>query len=221
MNPLWKQVDDYYNEKLNAMDPVMASVLQANKEAGLPAIDVSPLQGKQLYLLAKLKGAKNILEIGTLGGFSTIWLARALPEDGKLLSLEFSEKHAAVARGNLKTAGVANKVEVLVGPALETLPVLEEKGFSDFDFVFIDADKRNNAGYLKWALDLCVSGAAIVGDNVVRNGQVVEEDSEDDGIIGIREFTDLLSSDNRIDSTVVQTVGSKGYDGFVLGIVQK
>ena len=128
MNPLWKQVDDYYNEKLNAMDPVMASVLQANKEAGLPSIDVSPLQGKQLYLLAKLKGAKNILEIGTLGGFSTIWLARALPEDGKLLSLEFSEKHAAVARENLKTAGVAHKVEVLVGPALETLPVLEEEG---------------------------------------------------------------------------------------------
>ncbi|UOQ45952.1 O-methyltransferase [Halobacillus salinarum] len=221
MNPLWKQVDEYYSDKLHAMDPVMASVLKANNEAGLPSIDVSPLQGKQLYLLAKLKGAKNILEIGTLGGFSTIWLARALPEDGRLVTLEFSEKHAAVAHENLRRAGVDQKVDILVGPALDTLPKLHDKGFSDFDFVFIDADKRNNPGYLQWSLDLVISGAVIVGDNVIRNGRVVEENSEDEGIKGIREFADLLAADTRIESTAVQTVGSKGYDGFVLAVVQK
>lgn len=199
----------------------MDSILKANTEAGLPAIDVSPNQGKLLYLLAKMKAAKSILEIGTLGGYSTVWLARALPEDGHVVTLEFSEKHANVAKENIKKAGFDNKIDILVGPALETLPTLEKKGFASFDFIFIDADKPNNPNYLKWALELSRPGTVIIADNVVRNGKVIEEDTQDQNVHGIRQFIDLLAEESRIDSTAIQTVGSKGYDGFVLGIVKK
>ncbi|MTH55021.1 methyltransferase domain-containing protein [Bacillus mangrovi] len=215
MNEIWSQVDHYFTSKLHPEDPVMDAVLQANTDAGLPAIDVSPTQGKLLYLLAKMKGAKNILEIGTLGGYSSIWLARALPEDGRLTTLEYSPKHAETARKNIEHAGLSDKIEIVVGAALDTLPTLS-KGF---DFIFIDADKPNNPGYLEWALKLAQPGAVVIGDNVVRDGRIVDE-GQDDSVEGTKKFFDLLSASSEIDSTAIQTVGSKGYDGFSLGIVK-
>ncbi|KOP80927.1 methyltransferase [Lysinibacillus sp. FJAT-14745] len=215
----WNEIDHYFSTKLHTSDDIMDSVLKANLEADLPAIDVAPNQGKLLYLLAKMKGAKNILEIGTLGGYSSIWLGRALPDDGHLITLEFDIKHAKVAEENIKRAGLEKKIKVMVGPALEILPTLKEKGFAYFDFIFIDADKQNNPHYLKWAIELSKAGTVIIGDNVVRQGQVID-DSEDLNIQGIRQFIDLLSEESRIDATAIQTVGSKGYDGFVLGVVK-
>ncbi|TYS13526.1 O-methyltransferase [Rossellomorea vietnamensis] len=216
----WSAVDGYFSEKLHGTDTLMASILQRNREEGLPSIDVSPNQGKFLHLLVKLKGAKRILEIGTLGGYSSVWMARALPEDGELLSLEFSEKHAAVANDNIRLAGLENKVNILTGPALDTLPTLKDKGYDYFDFIFIDADKSNNPHYFQWAMKLSGPGTVIIVDNVVRKGNIVEEESEDPNITGTREMFDLLSEDTRIDSTGIQTVGSKGYDGLVFGIVK-
>jgi predicted O-methyltransferase YrrM len=214
----WQEVDHYFTAKLHKPDEVMDSVMKANKKAKLPAIDVSPNQGKLLHLLVKMKGARNILEIGTLGGYSTIWMGRALPEDGSLITLEYSEEHAVVARENIKRAGLDDKLKVLVGAALETLPSLKDH---KFDFIFIDADKKNNPHYINWAIELSNPGAVIITDNVVRSGKVTDAASKDENITGVREFVDLLSNDDRIDSTAVQTVGSKGYDGFVLGIVKE
>ncbi|MDN4074149.1 O-methyltransferase [Fictibacillus terranigra] len=221
MEETWSNVDAYFNSKLHGADPDMDYILKANSEAGLPSIDVSPSQGKFLYLLAKLRGAKHILEIGTLGGYSSIWMARALPEDGKLITLEYSEKHAKVARENIRKAGLDEKIEVIVGPALESLPTLIGKGYSSFDLIFIDADKPNNPHYLKWALQLSKPGTLIIGDNVVRNGKVVEENSQDSSVQGSRALLDLLSTEPKIEATAMQTVGSKGYDGFVFGIVKE
>lgn len=218
---LWHDVDLYFSEKLHSSDSVMDSILKANVEADLPSIDVSPNQGKFLYLLAKIKAAKNILEIGTLGGYSSVWLGRALPVDGRLITLEFEPKHAKVAKENIKAAGLDNKIEVIIGPALQTLPTLEENGFSTFDLIFIDADKPNNPGYLKWALKYSRPGTVIIGDNVVRNGNVIAHDSQDENVQGIRQFIDLLSEEPRIELTAIQTVGIKGYDGFVLGVVKE
>ncbi|NDI35042.1 O-methyltransferase [Chengkuizengella sediminis] len=217
----WNDVDFYFSNKLGSSDPIMDSILKANTEADLPAIDVSANQGKLLYLLAKLKGVKNILEIGTLGGYSSVWLGRALPEDGHLTTLEFDPKHAKVARENIKKAGLENKIEVIVGAALDSLQVLEEKAVPKFDFIFIDADKPNNPNYVKWALKLANPGAVIIVDNVVRSGKIIDSESEDLGVQGTRQLFDLLSKESRIDSTAIQTVGSKGYDGFVLGIVKE
>ncbi|MBS2967926.1 O-methyltransferase [Metabacillus sp. KIGAM252] len=214
---LWKDVDHYFSTKLHPEDPIMDAVLKANSDANLPAIDVSPNQGKFLHLLAKLKRAKNILEIGTLGGYSSIWLARALPEDGYLTTLEYDPRHAKVAEENIRNAGLEKKINVLVGAALDTLPSLKGK---EFDFIFIDADKPNNPHYLKWALELSKPGAVIIGDNVVREGQVADENHKDASVKGVQQFIDLLAEDPRIDSTAIQTVGSKGYDGFALGIVK-
>ncbi|MEK3714461.1 O-methyltransferase [Paenibacillus sp. FSL R7-0333] len=215
----WSKVDTYFSDRLLAADPVLDAVLDANAGAGLPAIDVAPNQGKLLYLLALMKGASNILEIGTLGGYSTIWLARALPETGRLVSLEFEHKHVVVAEDNLRMAGLADKTEVIEGPALDSLALLEARGDEPFDFIFIDADKPNNPHYLKWALKLARPGAVIVADNVVRDGEVIDPGSKDDRVQGIRQFMELLAAEPRIDATAIQTVGSKGYDGFVLGIV--
>ncbi|RDI45640.1 O-methyltransferase [Falsibacillus pallidus] len=216
----WKKVDEYFTKKLHEPESIMDNVLKSNEEAGLPSIDVSPNQGKLLNLLVQMKGATKILEIGTLGGYSTIWMARALPENGKLITLEYAEKHADVARKNIEHAGISDKVEIMVGAALDSLPVLEERGEKDFDFIFIDADKPNNPHYLEWALKLSKPGTVIIGDNVVRDGKVVDEDTEDAVIKGVQSFIDLLSRNPHIDSTAIQTVGSKGYDGFVLGIVK-
>ncbi|WP_128895928.1 O-methyltransferase [Longirhabdus pacifica] len=216
----WKQVDDYFTSKLQAQDDATDYVLEANQEAGLPAIDVSANQGKLLYLLAKMRGAKNILEIGTLGGFSSIWMARALPADGKLITLEYDEKHAQVAEQNIEKAGLGDKVDIMVGAALDTLPKVEQQGHTNFDFIFIDADKVNSPNYVQWALKLCTPGAVIIADNVVRNGRVIDPHSEDEGIVATRDLMDMMSREDRIESTAIQTVGSKGYDGFLIGVVK-
>ncbi|WP_298356173.1 O-methyltransferase [Rhodoblastus sp.] len=220
----WSEVDAYIVEKLSPPEDPSNQALEAalarNREAGLPAIDVSPAQGKLLHLLARLAGARNILEIGTLGGYSTIWLARALPDDGQIVTLEFSPVHAAVARENIAAAGQAAKLDLRVGPALESLPALEREG-AVFDFVFIDADKANNPDYLQWALRLARVGAVVVVDNVVRNGRVLDESSADPDIVGTRKFFDVAGAERRWTATAIQTVGVKGWDGLAIGIVEK
>lgn len=216
---VWNHVDEYFLEKLIPVDRKLEAVLQANKVAGIPEIDVSPTQGMLLYLLAKIKGAKNILEIGTLGGYSSLWLARSLPKVGKVYTLEINPEYASLAKQNIKDSGYENKVEIIVGNALDTLPTLKNAAPA-FDFIFIDADKPNNPDYLKWAIQLANPGAVIVADNVVRNGEVIDEKSEDERVQGVRQFMDLLKEETQIESTAIQTVGTKGYDGFVIAIVK-
>ncbi|MFI8709614.1 O-methyltransferase [Bacillus sp. NPDC077411] len=215
----WIEVDAYITKQLLPADETLENVLEANSKAGLPAIDVAPNQAKFLHLLALIKGAKRILEIGTLGGYSTIWLARALPADGRLITLESEVYHADVAKSNIASAGLSNLVEVRIGPALETLPKLHDEGVGPFDFIFIDADKQNNSEYVKWALKLSRKGTVIIGDNVVRKGEVVNASSTDSNVQGIRCFFDTLASESQLSSTALQTVGSKGYDGFAIGVV--
>lgn len=215
----WTAVDRYITELLVQADPVLDAALEASEAAGLPAIGVAPNQGKLLMLLAKLQGARRILEIGTLGGYSTIWLGRALPADGRLVTLEASPEYAEVARGNLARAGLAGVAEVRVGPALETLPRLAEEGLAPFDLVFIDADKPSTPEYFQWALRLARRGTLIVVDNVVRDGAVADAASEDASVQGIRRFNELAAAEPRVSATAIQTVGSKGYDGFALALV--
>lgn len=218
----WSRVDRYIGETLLAdANPVFEAVLRANAAAGLPAIDVSAAQGKFLNVLVKISGASKILEIGTLGGYSTIWFASALPPGGRLVSLEFSEKHAAVAHENLARADLLDRVEVLTGAALDTLPKLAAEGRGPFDLVFIDADKPNNPGYLDWAIRLSRPGTVIVLDNVVRDGRVTDPSSTDPSIRGTRAAFELLSRHDRIEATALQTVGLKGWDGFILGRVRE
>jgi predicted O-methyltransferase YrrM len=213
---LWKNVDQYLGEKLLTEDAVLFQVAAKNAAAGLPAIDVSPLQGKFLHLLAKIQGARRILELGTLGGYSTIWLARALPADGKLISLELEEKHAQAARENLSAAGVSERVDIRVGPALDSLARLQTEGSQPFDFVFIDADKVNTAAYFEHAVKLCRAGSVIVADNVVRKGLLCNAASSDPNVQGMRRFMDAVAKHPKVDATTIQTVGAKGYDGFTL-----
>ncbi|MBR3205312.1 MAG: O-methyltransferase [Bacillus sp. (in: Bacteria)] len=220
MEQVWGKVDEYIKDKLMAKDDVLEQTLIKNKQAGLPEIDVSPAQGKLLYLLAKTKGAKRILEIGTLGGYSTIWLARALEEDGELLTLEAVSHHAETAQQNIDRAGLAERVTILQGKALDTLSQLKEQDTLPFDLIFIDADKPNNPQYLKWALHFSKKGTVIIADNVVRNGAVLHASDQDERVEGTREFFDLLKQESRIEATAIQTVGEKGYDGFVYGIVK-
>ena len=215
----WNDVDDYFTDTLNLADPALAGALKASDAAGLPPIAVSAPQGKLLNLLAVIQGARNILEIGTLGGFSAIELARALPEGGRLVSLEFDPKHAEVARGNIAAAGLADRVEVRVGAALDSLPQVQADGLGPFDLVFIDADKANNAAYVRWALDLSRPGTLIILDNVVRNGKVLDSSGEDPAIRGTREALEFIAAEPRLQATALQTVGSKGYDGFALAVV--
>jgi predicted O-methyltransferase YrrM len=216
----WAAVDDYIADRLLGEDKHLADALAANAAAGLPAIDVSPAQGKFLHLLAKAVGAQRILEVGTLGGYSTIWLARALPADGKLITLEIDPHHAEVARSNVDRAGLASKVDVRVGPALETLTVLANESAPSFDFVFIDADKQNNANYVEAAIGLARTGALIVVDNVVREGRVLDAQSEDSAIRGTRRLFDMLADEPRLDATAIQTVGLKKWDGFAIAVVK-
>lgn len=215
----WQAVDAWIGEKLLGEDPVLDLALAANAEAGLPAIDVSPAQGKMLHLLARGVGAKRILEVGTLGGYSTIWLARALPQDGRLISLEIDPTHADVARANLDRAGVADQAEVWVAPALDSLSMMQERGEPAFDFIFIDADKQNNAAYVRAALSLSHPGTMIVVDNVIREGRVLDAGSADANVAGTRALFDMLAAEPRLTATAVQTVGAKKWDGFVLAIV--
>ena len=215
----WSEVDSYFAKTLIGSDPALEEALAANATAGLPSIDVSTAQGKLIHLLARMSGARKALEIGALGGYSTIWLARALPDDGRLITLEVSAKHADVARRNVARAGVGGKVEIRTGAALATLPKIEAEGLGPFDVVFIDADKTNNAAYLEWALRLSRPGTAIVVDNVVRQGEVVDATSRDPDVIGVRRMFDLMAHEPRLSATAIQTVGAKGWDGFALAIV--
>lgn len=213
----WIAVDQYITDRLLPPDPVLDGVLRANAAAGLPAIDVAPNQGKLLHIFARMVNARRVLEIGTLGGYSTIWLARALSAGGVVVTLESEPRHAEVARSNLKTAGLLDAVDLRVGPALETLPQLPAD--QPFDLIFIDADKPNNPFYLEWALKLSRPGTVIIGDNVVRGGAVVDSASADPSIQGVRRFYDLISNEPRLTATAVQTVGFKGWDGFSIAIV--
>ncbi|MCU7820880.1 O-methyltransferase [Kitasatospora sp. DSM 101779] len=212
----WTAVDDYFTEVLIGADPVLDAAQQAADAAGLPRIAVSAPQGKQLQLLAETLGARRILEVGTLGGYSAIWMARALPADGRLVTLEIDPVHAEVARGNLKHAGFAEVAEVRLGPAAETLQELANEGADPFDLVFIDADKPGNPVYFAWALRLTRPGSLIVVDNTVRGGKVAEADSTDPAVIGVRRLHDAIAAEPRVSATSIQTVGSKGYDGFTL-----
>jgi predicted O-methyltransferase YrrM len=215
----WTAVDEYFGARLVPEDEALQAALRVSEEAGLPPIGVAPNQGKLLQLIAQIQGARRILEIGTLGGYSTIWLARALPDDGRLVSLEADPAHADVARRNLAHAGLAGRTEVRLGPALDTLAALADEGAEPFDLVFVDADKPNNPRYLEWALRLTRPGSVIVCDNVVRGGGVADADSADPGVRGIRDFTELMGRNPRLSATAVQTVGAKGYDGFALARV--
>jgi predicted O-methyltransferase YrrM len=209
------RVDAYLASALLASDPALDAALAANATAGLPAIDVSPVQGKLLMLLCRLAGARRVLEVGTLGGYSTIWLARGVGTEGSVVTLEISPHHAAVAVDNLVRAGVGDRVEVVVGPAVESLARLT----GPFDVVFLDADKPGNPAYLQEALRLSRPGTLIIGDNVVRAGRVLDADSDDPNVVGTRTFLELLGADSRLDATALQMVGSKGWDGFALAVV--
>lgn len=217
MQQSWSSVDAYLTNKLVPTDAALQQCLLNNAAHGLPAHDVSPPQGKFLHLLARMIGARKILEIGTLGGYSTIWLARALPTNGVVVTLEASPVHAAVARDNIAAAGVAEQVELHLAPAIETLPRLVPQ--APFDLIFIDADKPSNPAYLAWALQLSRPGTVIIGDNVVRDGKVTDPTSTDANVQGVRRFIDLIADEPRLTATALQTVGSKGWDGFVMAIV--
>jgi len=215
----WTAVDRYITDTLLSPDAALEAALKTSADAGLPLINVTPNQGKLLQLLAQAQGARNILEVGTLGGYSTIWLARALPAGGRLITLEFEPKHAEVARANIARAGLSDVVELRVGPALEMLPQLAAERRGPFDFIFIDADKANYPGYFTWALKLSRRGTLIVADNVVRKGAVIDADSKDPLVQGVRRFHELVAAEPRVSATTIQTVGDKGYDGFTLMLV--
>jgi predicted O-methyltransferase YrrM len=218
-DPLWQQVDSYLGDRLAAGDELLTAILAANSRAGLPSIDVTPLQGKLLQLLAKSIQARRILEIGTLGGYSTVWLARALPPGGRVITLEVDPAHAAVAQANFERAGVSETVELRLGSAAETLPQLLAEGGGPFDLIFIDADKSNNPEYFQWALHLGRVGTLVIFDNVVRGGAVVNGDSDDPGVQGTRALLELLAAEPRVSATAIQTVGSKGHDGFAVAMI--
>jgi predicted O-methyltransferase YrrM len=216
---LWTAVDRYITDLLVPPDPALDAALAASDAAGLPRIAVSPNQGKLLNLLARLVGARNILEIGTLGGYSTIWLARALAGGGRLITLEADQKHAEVARANFARADLGHVIELRLGRALDTLPQIANEGLKPFDLVFIDADKENIPDYFSWSLKLARPGGLIIVDNVVRNGAVIDEASTDSMVQGVRAFNKLLANELRVSATEIQTVGSKGYDGFAMALV--
>ncbi|MCJ7788321.1 MAG: O-methyltransferase [Methyloceanibacter sp.] len=213
---IWIAVDEYLTDRLVEDDPALAAALKDSAKAGLPPINVSPNQGKFLMLLAQAIGARRILEIGTLGGYSAIWLARALPADGRLLSLEADPAYAELARANLARAGLAEKVEVRVGRAQDTLPELIAEGAAPFDLIFIDADKPSTPDYYQWSVELARRGSLIVVDNVVREGRVIDAKSDSPHIQGLRRFFDLAAADSRVSGTAIQTVGAKGHDGLAI-----
>lgn len=213
----WSTVDDYFNDVLLTADPVLEQTIKASEQAGMPQHQVAPNQGQLLQILVQMLGAKNILEIGTLAGYSTIWLGRAVAPDGRVITLEADAAYAEVAKQNIALAKLTDVVDVRVGKAIDTLPQLED--LAPFDFIFIDADKPSNPDYLRWALKLSRPGTIIVGDNVVRNGAVVKPDSTDPKVQGVREFLQMIADEPRLSATAIQTVGSKGYDGFAIAQV--
>ncbi|MGC1061675.1 O-methyltransferase [Pantoea agglomerans] len=212
----WAQVDAWFSEKLAPEDSDLKYALANNSDQGLPTHDVSSLQGKMLAIFMQMSRAVRVLEIGTLGGYSTIWMAKALPPHGSITTIEFNEHHAEVASQNLNKAGLAERVTLHRGAALGVLPTLD----APFDLIFIDADKVNNPHYLEWAITLSKPGTVIVGDNTVRGGNVIDSSSEDPNVIGLRKFVEMISEDERLEATAVQTVGEKGWDGFVIAIVK-
>jgi predicted O-methyltransferase YrrM len=216
---LWSRVDDYISDKLVKTDSALAAALETSQAAGLPAINVSPNHGKLLHMLARLVNASAILEIGTLGGYSTIWMARALQPGGRLITLEYDPKHAELARVNIARAGLQHSVDVRLGAALETLPKIAAEKSGPFDLIFIDADKVNTPDYFKWALKLSRVGSLIVVDNVVRNGEVANAKTDDPAVQGMRRFIDVAAAESRVMATALQTVGGKGYDGFSVALV--
>jgi len=216
---LWTAVDNYLVNNLVSPEESLDAAVRASDDAGLPSIQVSPPQGKFLYMLAKIQGAKRILEIGTLGGYSTIWMARALPDDGRLITMEIDPRHADVARTNIDRADLSAKVEILVGNALDLLPELEVRNESPFDLTFIDADKASIPAYFESALRMSRAGSLILVDNVVREGAVIDENSEDASVKGVRRLNEMIAADPRVTATVLQTVGIKGYDGLAIALV--
>lgn len=218
-NKLWTDVDHYFSDLFVGNDVALSNALTSSANAGLPDIAVAPNQGKLLHLLVRMGRARRVLEIGTLGGYSTIWMARALPADGSLITLELDSKHATVARANFVTAGVANKIELREGAALQSLEQLVHDRVDPFDFVFIDADKANIPGYFELSLKLTRAGSVIVVDNVVRNGGVIDANTSDASVQGVRKFNDLVAAETRVSATALQTVGVKGYDGFAIMLV--
>jgi predicted O-methyltransferase YrrM len=216
---LWSSVDRYIGDLFVGSDDALQAALEASDEAGLPPIAVAPHEGKLLYLLARAIGAKRILEIGTLGGYSSIWLARALPNEGRLVTLEYDPKHADVARGNIARAGLADRVEIRVGRAQDTLPQIAAEGGAPFDFIFIDADKQGYVDYLDWSLQLSRRGTLIVADNVIRDGKVLDANSEDSLVQGVRYFNEVLAAEPRVIATAFQSVGAKGHDGMAIALV--
>lgn len=212
----WTEVDRYLESKLIPHDPALDAAIAESRAAGLPEIAVSPIEGNRLALLARIRGARRILEIGTLGGYSAIWLAQALPVGGELITLEIDPKHAAVAQRNIDRAGVTDKVKIIVGPALESLARLAGAGIEPFDFFFVDADKKEGPAYLEWAIKLSRPGAVVVVDNVIRDGDVIDEQSDHPSVKGVRALFDLISQHPRVEATAIQTVGQRGYDGILI-----
>ena len=216
---IWTAVDEYFEQKLIGGDDALRQALANSERAGLPSIAVAPNQGKFLQMLVRIQGAKSILEIGTLGAYSTIWLARGLQEDGRMVTMEADEKHADVARSNIANAGLADRVELIQGPALDNLPALIGDERAPFDLVFVDADKQNNPAYVNWSLKLTRPGSIIIVDNVVRSGTIADEASDDPDVQGARALFDLIEQEPTLDATALQTVGVKGYDGLVVALV--
>ncbi|MFL5487836.1 MAG: O-methyltransferase [Gemmatimonadaceae bacterium] len=216
---LWTEVDHYFSRALLPDDPVLDAALESSAAGGLPAISVSPTQGRLLQMLAQIVGARSILEVGTLGGYSTIWLARGLSEGGRLVTLEVDPNHAEVARANVSRAGLGDVVEIQIGNALETLPKLSADRRGPFDLIFIDADKQNIPTYFEWALKLSHAGSLIIVDNVVRDGAVIDADGDDPSVQGVRRFVELVGAEAGVSATAIQTVGIKGYDGFAIVLV--
>jgi predicted O-methyltransferase YrrM len=215
----WTEVDHYFSNAFIKSDRALTAALKANRKAELPAIDVTPLQGRFLEILVRITGARRVLEIGTLGGYSTIWLARGVPASGLVVTLELEPKHASIAQKNIERAGLAGRVDLHIGPASESLSQLVANSADPFDFIFIDADKAGYPDYLRWSLKLSHPGTLIVADNVVRDGKVIDPKSADPNIKGVRSFAKLLAAEPRLTTTVLQTVGGKGYDGFAMAVV--
>jgi predicted O-methyltransferase YrrM len=219
MQELWADVDRYFGELLAPEDHALSASMEANRASGLPSIDVPALLGKFLELMIRLSGARRVLEIGTLGAYSTIWMARALPAGGQVVTLEIDPHHADIARANLKAAGVQDRVEVRVGPASESLRAMHERGEEAFGVVFIDADKKSMPEYLEWSLKLARPGSVIVADNVVRDGKVLDAASADPDVQGVRRMTEMMASNPRVCATAIPTAGARGYDGFAVALV--
>jgi predicted O-methyltransferase YrrM len=216
---LWTSVDRYFSDKFLQKDPILDAAVESAEKAGLPPIAVSPNQGKFLHMLAQLVDARAILELGTLGGYSTIWLARGMRDRGRLITVELDPKHAEVAKSNISRAGLKDVVDVRIGSALDVLPQLAAEKRGPFDLIFIDADKQNIPEYFEWSMKLSHPGTVIIVDNVVRDGEVIDPNSPDDRIAGVRKFVDLLAAESRASATTIQTVGVKGYDGFAMVLV--